>query len=129
MGDRTPCTLYLPIPPNQELTELLAEHFWEPDEVENDRIFTWEEVNYGTLPEEVKHHLTTEKIPYVWVWGAGDGYTHGVEISDGDRSEAFMTDDSGAIVIHLSQLNEDPGFIAAANRWQGIRKTIIRGIL
>lgn len=128
MGDRTTCTLYLPIPPNQELLELLVENLGEPDETDNDRWFTWHEVNYASLPDEVQVHLHAERIPYVWSWAAGGGYGSGEEIFDGEVLEDFVTSYDGDLVIHLSQV-DDAEFIARAKRFARLRTTIIKGVL
>lgn len=128
MGDRTSCTLYLPLPPKEDLLALFEEHFGGYHNNEDDRTFWFGEVNYGHLPSAVEEHLQEEKTPYVWAWNSGSSFGPGEEIFDGEEVLRLDTDFGGNIVIHLSRIDHKD-FIEKAQRFEKFAQSIYRGIL
>lgn len=85
MGDRCRCSLYVGSTLDPEAYELMVGELGEPDEMSED--LTWisyEEINYGEMPEKLKAYLEASKTPFAWWSGAGDSYHEQVMLFDGE---------------------------------------------
>jgi hypothetical protein len=79
MGDRTYCELKVRTQDVKKALDILGHAKRSHVVTHNDEIavFGFEEVNYGSLDEEIRDALVQAGIPFNWSWGTGADYGAG----------------------------------------------------
>lgn len=84
MGERCACCLYLDREADKETLETIKEHLF-IDFHEDWRMFYFEQVNFGDLPDEIAFHLIEKNISFVWLWERSFMWDAGVIIHDAEK--------------------------------------------
>ena len=132
MGDRTYCVLQLRgeiaaarVP---MLAQLLCDNFCDdPDPVESfmhhdpktDGLFTFsfEEVNYGEFPKEIKDWLKESKVSFAWWWDAGGDYDAGVTAYDAISGQLFEWGVLGSAIALTAYQLDNTELVKRTKEW------------
>lgn len=138
MGDRTTCFLTLWGHASRKTmddfyTLIHTTEYINPEDArqtleENDEYLTFEEVNYGEMPSDIKTLLDTAGLNYAWSWHYGDNYAPGIFVKDGDKTWRYAMLD-GEIMLSLNSA-KDPEAMQKAQECQdamdaGMRKGLL----
>lgn len=122
MGDRTYCNLFIWGSTTPDLLERVYQEIQdEGPEDWSEQHFSFNEMNYGIMPDGIKKALHKAGLSYIWDHDAGAEYGQGTEMRDAETdssSELLRSADDLVVTVRES---ENPELMERIRFWQTFR--------